>query len=174
MWRPGLEVQKLVVFCEDAALSDKLHSLSVGTCLAVRRERTQMGAHRWEDPLPWQHWTQSPFYHNLFTSSSILSSFSLAHVCGERLPGPRNSLLVPIYSLALLSNRRLFPFQNLLFLRPKFKSELCEFPGFHKPSFKRTILLCIANINIWWDPLRVHRDQHINIYFQSVHEIRKC
>ena len=119
-----------------------------------------MGAHRWEDPLPWQHWTQSPFYHNLFTSSSLLSSFPLAHIY-VRAAIIRAIFYLSqfVHFLSFLSNHRLFPFQNLLFLRPKFKSELCEFPGFHKPSFKRTILLCIANTNTWWGSLKVHTDQ---------------
>ena len=42
----------------------------------------QMDAHRWEDPLAWQHCTQSTFYTNLFTFPSIITfSFTFAFNC---------------------------------------------------------------------------------------------
>ena len=45
-------------------------------------QSTQMDAHRWEDPLAWQHCTQSTFYTNLFTFPSIITfSFTFAFNC---------------------------------------------------------------------------------------------
>ena len=132
----------------------------------------QMDAHRWEDPLAWQHCTQSTFYTNLFTFPSIITfSFTFTFNCvftfKQRSPKVKFSLslffhqhrleeefpLKTLHAINFLPNfsLALFPItylpitqatsQNLLFFQPKFKSEFCEFTGFHSPLFKRTILL---------------------------------
>lgn len=94
--------------------------------------------------LPWQHCIQPslPIYSHLFSFSFqfyfyFYPNFNLHFCCHSYFPFFHPNL----FTCSPLSNWRLFPFQNLLFLQPKFKSEFCKFPGIHKPSFKRTILL---------------------------------